>query len=264
NNIALCETGRLNDMLFSFPQSSDGSTLFQKWEIKSEILRHGGNFYYTTGMINEAYRWAYEYMVMRGWTPDGLKMMIKCELINGNYRSAEIYISLLKKTLFYRNKAIEFEKMLFNDVAVISHPELGKRRKTKIQNDFFITDEPAINLEKVVATDSMYINRYAWEYKIAWYLLNRDLYAIAVEWDNLGKYGFRTAPRHMQEGAVAIRTLLKVQLPDPGGTRISNETERQYARYLQTFQFSGADMAKAEPLLKKNFGNTFWYYLFYK
>ena len=28
NNIALCETDRLNDMLFNFPQSNDGSTLF--------------------------------------------------------------------------------------------------------------------------------------------------------------------------------------------------------------------------------------------
>jgi hypothetical protein len=61
NNIALCETGQLNDMLFHFWQSPDGRTLFLKWEITGEILRIGGYFYYTIGMINEAHRWAFDH-----------------------------------------------------------------------------------------------------------------------------------------------------------------------------------------------------------
>ncbi len=267
NNIALCETGRLNDMLFSFPQSPDGSTLFIKWEAESggELMRHGGNFYYTTGMINEAYRWAFEYMVLRGYTPEGLRMMIKCEIINGNYKNAEIFINLLKKTIFYRKSAIEFERLLNNDEAVLKHPELGQKRRIRPKVDFFtLTDDPAINVLRVAATDSTFSNRNAWQYKIAWYLLQRDLNGVAEEWDNTGKYGFTKVPRHIQEAAVAMRTFLKIQLPDQGGIKISSEIERQYLQFLQTFQFSGSDLSKAEPLLRKNFGNTFWYYLFYK
>lgn len=267
NNVALCETGRLNELLFSFPQSPDGSTLFQKWEteIKGEILRHGGNFYYATGMINEAYRWAYEYMVLRGYTPDGLKMMIKCDLINGNYKNAEIYINRLKKTLFYRKEAYEYEKMLFNDNAVSSHPELGLKRKISPRVDFFtITDDPVINIERIVATDSVYINRNAFEYKMAWHLLNKDLKAIAQEWYKLGAYEYKIAPKHLQEEALAMRTLLKIELPAQEKLKITADTEKRYAQFLQTFQLSGYDLAKAEPLLRKNFGNTFWYYMFYK
>ncbi len=46
-----------------------------------EILNRGGYFYYTIGMINEAHRWAFENMVMKGLSPEGLKMLIKTEII---------------------------------------------------------------------------------------------------------------------------------------------------------------------------------------
>src|SRR5664280_2190811 len=71
NNIALCETDKLDDQLFHFLQSPEGKTLFLKWEMVSEILNHGGYFYYTIGMINEAHRWAFENMVMKGHSPEG-------------------------------------------------------------------------------------------------------------------------------------------------------------------------------------------------
>ena len=94
NNIALCETGRLNDRLFYFPQSPDGQSLFLKWEMYGEVLRRGAYFYYSTGMINEAQRWAYENMVMKGITPEDLRMLIKTEIINGNYRDGfKIYFN---------------------------------------------------------------------------------------------------------------------------------------------------------------------------
>jgi hypothetical protein len=46
--------------------------------------------------------------------------------------------------------------------------------------------------------------------------------------------------------------------------KISSETERLYAQFLETFQLAGSDLKKAEPFLRKNFGNTYWYYLFYR
>jgi len=137
NNIALCETGRLNDKLFFFPQSPDGGSLFLKWEIVGEILRLGGYFYYTTGMINEAQRWAYEYMVMKGHTPEGLKMLAKTSLINGDYIIAEKYISILKRTIFYRGDAGKLEKFLYNANAIESDPVLGPRLRNRISEDFF-------------------------------------------------------------------------------------------------------------------------------
>ncbi|MCX6262455.1 MAG: DUF6057 family protein [Bacteroidia bacterium] len=100
NNIALCETGRLNDQLFHFPQSPDGQSLFLKWEMSGEVLRRGAYFYYTTGMINEAQRWAFENMVMKGISHEDLRILINTEIIKGNYNVASKFISILKTTIF--------------------------------------------------------------------------------------------------------------------------------------------------------------------
>ncbi len=263
NNVALCETGKLNDLLFHFPQSQNGSTLFLKWEIVSEILRRGGYFYYCTGMINEAHRWAFEYMVMKGLTPEGLRMMIKTELINGNYKTAARYNNILRRTMFYRKDAREFDKLLFNDPVIDSHPEYREKRQIRVHQDFFsITDDPFINVERVIATDSM--NRQAFEYKLAYLLINKDYQGIANEWANLGRYNFKSIPVHVEEAGIALKSLYNINLPAAGNLRISSATGNRFVKFLQTFQSYGSNLQSAEPALKKQFGDTFWYYVFYK
>ena len=263
NNIALCETGKLNDLLFHFPQNPDGSTLFLKWEMVGEVLRHGAYFYYTLGMINEAHRWAYENMVMKGYSPEGLKMLIKTEIINGNYKIASGYISILKKTMYYGDEARKFEKLLFNDQAIDADQELGPKRKNKIRVDFFsITDNPYINVARIIATDTL--NRKAFEYKLAYLLLNKDYNGVAEEWQSLGRYGFNRIPVHLGEAAIMLKVLNSVILPPTGNLTIDTNTETRFNRFLQIFQAYGTNLKAAEPELRKQFGNTFWYWAFYR
>ena len=263
NNIALCETGKLNDLLFHFHQSPDGGTLFLKWEIVEEIVRKGGYFHYCTGMINEANRWAYEYMVMKGITPEGLKMLIKTELINGNHKTAARYNNILRKTIFYRKDAERFDKLMFNDEAVNKDPELGFKRKIIVKRDFFsITNDPEIDIERIVATDSL--NRKAFDYRIAWLLLSKNYQAIAGEWSSLGRYDFKSIPVHLEEAGIALRDFYNFKLPVTGNLVISKATEDRFKRFLQTYQSYGSSLQTAEPILRKQFGNTFWYYVFYK
>lgn len=263
NNIALCETDKLGDLLFHFPQSPDGKTLFLKWEMVGEILNRGGYFYYTIGMINEAHRWAFENMVMKGHSPEGLKMLIKTELINGNYKVASGYINILKKTLFYRQNAIKFEKLLSSDTAFNSDTDLLKRRQTRVENDFFsITDNPYINLEMILSTDSL--NRKAFEYRIAYMLLKKNYKGIAHELPYYEKFGFNRLPINVEEAALALAVSNKGKLPDMGHLQISKNTEQRWNQYLGVLQQYGNDVRSAEPALRRRFGDTFWYYVFYK
>lgn len=261
NNIALSETGKLNDLLFHFQQSPEGKTLFLKWSMESEVLKRGAYFYYTIGMYNEAQRWAFENMVMKGHSPEGLKMLIRTNLINGNYKVAAKYISLLKQTLFYRNEAISYEKLLFNDDALATDPELGKHHKNRIKTDFFsITDDPVVNIGLILASDSL--NRKAFEYKLAYMLLNKDYKGIARELPKMEQMGFKHLPKHVEEVTVALPSL-KTAIPDLGTIQINNQTGEKWNNYLATFQQFGSNAKAAEPALRKEFGNTFWYYVFY-
>ena len=262
NNIALAETGRLNDELFRFPQSPDGGTLFLKWELYGEVLRHGGYFYYSLGMINEAQRWAYEYMVMRGNTPEGLKMLIKTELINSNYKVASKYISILKKTIFYRKSASKFEKMLFNAAAVESNEELGSKKRLKPKKDFFVlSDKPEANLDLILAGDST--NALAVEYKFAWLMLNKDLVEISQNLPLLEKADYKKIPKNIEEAVVACEQLKVATVPKLNTLQINKQTERRFQQYYRIFQQNSSNKQQAQRALGRDFSDTFWYFVFF-
>lgn len=262
NNIALAETGQLGDRLFSFPQSADGSSLFLKWDLITEVLRRGGYFYYAIGMINEAQRWAYEYMVMRGLTPEGLKMLIKTELINGNYNVAQKYISILKNTLFYKDEATKYEHLLFNESAVKNNPELGIKKALKARQDFFVlSDEPAANLDMIIEADSA--NFAALQYKLAFLLLEKDMKGIVQLLPVLKHCEVQKVPRNVEEAVIAYQQLKLGEIPNLGQLSLKAETIQRFRQYYQIFQQNSSNKARARRALARDFGNTFWYYVFF-
>ncbi len=263
NNIALFETGQLNNMLFHFPQNPDGRTLFLKWDMNVENLRLGGYFYFAIGMTNEAHRWAYENMVIRGHTPEGLQMLIKTDLINGNFQMAGKYIALLKKTLFYRNEAKQYELMLLKKNAVESNQELKEKRQIRVKSDFFIIPEdPFFNLEKMLEGDTM--NIHAFEYKLAFLLLKKDSKSIMAVLPKLEGYGFKKMPVHIEEAFVAYKLLKIGRLPKLENLTTDPKTELKFKQFIQEMQFYGNNLKLAKPALREKFGNTFWFYAFYQ
>ncbi len=263
NNVALCERDKLDDMLFHFSQSPDGKTLFLKWEMVGEVLKRGGYFYYTIGMINEAHRWAFENMVMKGHSPEGLKMLIKTELISGNYEVALKYITLLKSTLFYKEEAKAFEKMLFNDSAIRSDPELGEKRQNRLETDFFsITDSPNINIENILVTDSL--NKRAFQYKLALMLLKKNTPGIVNSLAEFQRFGYTKLPLHVEEAVITFASLNKKELQLPVNISLNTNSEQRWKKFVSVFRQYRNDLKAAEPALRKEFGNTYWYYVIYK
>nr|WP_319509815.1 DUF6057 family protein [uncultured Draconibacterium sp.] len=262
NNVALAETGRLSNSFFHFPQSSNGNSLFLKWELVTNVLERGGYFYYAVGMINEAQRWAYEYMVMKGNSPEVLKMLIKTELIKGNYKVAEKYISVLGRTFFHRKEAKAFQALLFNDKAIAVHPELGRRRMLDTKVDFFVhSDNPLIDLESIVEADSM--NIPALEYKLARLMLQKDVVALAEMLPVMEKAGYKRIPKNVEEAVASYSLLDMGDLPDTRYLSVSEPTKRQFREFFQIFMENRSDKQRAQKALAR-YSNTYWYYVFFK
>lgn len=261
NNLALSETGRLTDELFDFRQSADGSTLFLKWDLVTEVLKRGGWFYYSLGMVNEAQRWAYEYMIMRGNTPENIKMLIKTELINGDFKMAEKYISVLKTSPFYRKQALAFEKYLNNDSLVEKDSELGEIRKLKPKTDFFVlSDYPLANLDLILAADSTHAK--ALNYKLAAFLLQKDFENASKLLPYLAKAGFRKIPKNAEEAFVAYSLLNLRKYPETEGFEINPKTVIRFNEYYSIYQQNSGNKLQAQKALQ-NFSNTYWYYVFF-
>uniref|UniRef100_UPI00321692FE DUF6057 family protein n=1 Tax=uncultured Draconibacterium sp. TaxID=1573823 RepID=UPI00321692FE len=262
NNIALAEIGRLSDMLFRFNQSLDGKTLFLEWQKVTEVLKRGAFYYYAIGMINEAQRWAYEYMVMKGNTPELLELMIKTDIIKGNYNIAGKYVSMLEKTLFYKKEAKRYRNMLHNDEAVIADSELGKKRKQDIKSDFFvIADNPPVNINKIIKADSL--NKQALEYKLSWLMLNKDMKGIVAMLPLLEEAGYTRIPANVEEVVVTYKLLKIGELPKLLKLKVNPGTEQRFKRFYQIYQQNKGNTQQAKRSLSGEFKNTYWYYVFF-
>ena len=262
NNVALAETGKLSESFFGFPQSQDGGTLFLKWEIVSEVLKRGGYFYYSIGMINEAQRWAYEYMVMNGYTPESLKLMIKTDLIKGKYNLAEKYISILDKSIFYRKDADEFRAFLNDKNALDKHPELGLKKMLDTRQEFFVQAEnPSINLIPILNADSL--NSYAIEYKLAWLMLQKDMKGIVAMLPMMEKAGYTRIPKNVEEAVVTYKLLNVGPMPELEILRINPQTEQRFQQYYRIYQQNQNNKQMARRALSRDFSDTYWFYVFF-
>ena len=113
-----------------------------------------------------------------------------------------------------------------------------------------------------LASDSM--NRKAFEYKMAFLLLHKDYNGILHELRGYERLGYTELPAHIEEAVIALAISNKGKMPDTGNIRVSKKTELRWNQYLTVLQQYGNNIKSAEPVLKKQFGNTFWYYVFYK
>jgi len=260
NNIALAETGQLLDKLFSFPQDKNGGTLFLIWGDDNEIRKRGGYFYYSIGLVNEAHRWAFENMVVNGYVPESIKMIMKTELINGHYKSAAKYVSMLKQTLFYRREALEYEKLLFNDLGVDNHPELGRIKRLLPTDDFFVNpDKPMLDINLLLVDNQL--NKKALEYQLAFFLLNKKVGRVVAKLSQLEKIGYTHFPINIAEAVAPYRLLEIGEWPDLKVLKLSSQMKKRFGEFNTIHEKNNPN---AQQVLYEKYGNTFWYYVFYR
>jgi len=259
-NIALSETDQLCDRLFFGPQDFLAGSLVLPW---SDIhLDRGGYFYYTIGLINEAHRWAYEEMVVFGYRPQNIRLLVKTSLINGDYAMAKKYLGILKRTIYYRHWAKEFERLADNPGLIQSHPELGPKLKLLPKNNFFIQfNEPQNNLPLIL--EGQPDNKKAIEYYLAGLLLTKKVEIAVNNIINMKESGYTRIPRHIEE-AVLIYYNSTRKFPDLAGLQLNVETMGRFDDYFAAFVQARNDPSTMKEKMQEKFGNTFWYYFHFR
>lgn len=259
-NVALSETNQLCDRLFYGSQDFSANSLILPWG--GEHLNRGGYFYYSIGLINEAHRWAYEGMVVYGMRPQNLKLLIKTNLINGNYKMADKYISILKRTMNYRKWVDKYAELTENPLLINKFPDLEAKREILPDKDFFIQlDSPQNNI--LLLFDSNPGNKKAFEYEMAWLMLMKDVEGVVNNMNKLKELGYTRIPRHLEEAAL-IYYNSKGTLPDLGGLNISEETLKNFNDYVSTYKNYRQNLAAGKERIKQYFGNTFMFYFHFQ
>ncbi len=137
-NLALAMTRQLAERQFDFYQSGDDAIVMQS--VRDNLTNApSAETFYQLGMVQSALRYAFDlqqsilnFRKSGRWT----KRLAECYIVNGQYDVAQRYLDPLKQSLFYRSWAKEAEETMHDEKAINRHPEWGRMRRTRFENNF--------------------------------------------------------------------------------------------------------------------------------
>ncbi len=259
-NLALSKKDYLGDyMFYYFQNGADG--LIPNHTVDFILPLMIGETYYHMGLVNSAQRFIFEGMES---IPDYqkssrcLQRLAETNLINGNYEVAEKYLRILQNTLFYRDWANQVISFLRDENRINTHATWGRLRKFNLQNDYLF-----INEDKEFLFKQLFIhnpeNKMALEYLLGLNLLNKDLNHFKENIQTgIKKRSYDKIPIIYQQALVYLENVVGSNADF--SEYISSEVREQY----ENFQKSCSATVGNEGTIRRNFGNTYWYYLLFR
>jgi hypothetical protein len=256
-NLALANKGLLCEALFQYPQGFGRRGLCFEWEEKAEILRRGSDFFWTIHFVNEAHHWAFESLIIDGFTQRNLKRLIQTELVRGNFKIAEKYIHQLGRALFQKKLAGHYAAFLYKPEAIAKDPELGPRVNSRMPQDFFADGADLEKNLRLVLANHPY-NPQAMDYLMALYLLEKEVDKIPPFLPGyLETHGGRL-PTLLDESLLVFQiTHRETPLAD---LRVSPATIQRFDEYTRILrQYRNPE--EAARMLFPDYQSTFWFHL---
>lgn len=251
-NLALGMTGQLAESMFQFDQNGvEGLIGDYKLDNTSQLI--SAEALYRLGLINIAFSTTFdlqEAIMNDHKSGRHMKRLAECMLINGKYDVAAKYIGFLRNSLFYRDWALQADKLLDNDSAVESHPIYGPLRRNAFTKEGFYYHSLLDKILAMLVLDGNGNNRLAWDYFCATAMLKCDLATLAGVCNfYTEKFGQQPLPRHVQEAIAMYWTFSHPSfegLPFPIGNEVKRETET-LARAVMTNKNNPGAWQNAAP-----------------
>jgi len=258
-NLALSHTGRLSYDMFSYLQHPDA--LFLTAKGYKFAYRKKFDFYTDIGLMNLAENALVECMEIYRERPMILKRLALVNMVKGNMGAARVYLGALSKTLFYADWANDYLARLQSDPNLSTDDRIQHLRSLMLEKDyaFFTFKIEDILLELLEKNNQ---NRMAFEYLMAWYMLNKRLDKFIQNIERLDDFDYREIPRAYEEAMLvyAHRTRKAVDLR---GRRFSPESRQQFEGFNQILSRYDGNKDAAFNELAKNYRNTYFFYYLY-
>ena len=257
-NLSLAKTGQLGNRMFNYNQHGvNGLFLSFKREYVAAIM--GNEIFYQLGLTNASQQYAFESMETipsMGKSVRVIKRLAETNLINGEYKVSEKYLKLLGKTMFYRKWARSAMTCISDEEKINNDPVWGEKRKFMVRSDYFFHVE---NIEAVLnrMVKEHPDNTIAFEYLMAYYMVNKDLRNFVTFIPVMEKMQYRNVPISYQE---AILFILALNNQDPitsSPAYISQNTKFRMKSYTEIY----TTFTNTRERLEKQYGGTYWFYL---
>ncbi len=259
-DLALYKLGRAGDEMFKYKISDTP----YKVPMPMSVMRIVGAkaIYYHFGKINYCYRWCMEDKVEYGMKVEYLKYMVKCALLNGEYKLAQKYNNVLHKTWFHSDWADKYQRFIDN-------PELIK------EDAEFKSIIPLMAYEDALEGDGGLLEGYVIgdmvrlaggpeplvELSLQCALIQKDIEAF---WPRFMLYArtHERLPIHYQEAAI-LYSFLEHKV-DYRQFKIDKAVEERFNQFINmSQQYAGIPEQNLKGLFSKQYGGTFWYYYFF-
>jgi hypothetical protein len=260
-NQALLQKGELAGRMFTFDQRGPKG-LLPEWNKTSSLSILLSDMYFAGGAVALAQEMAFEANVsaIGDGNPRMLKRLVQTNLIYGAYPVAEKYISILENTFCYREWAKAHRRFLYNDAETERDPLLGNKRRS-LPPDASVTDRLDIVLENITAANPQ--DKSAIEYVGCFYLLEKNMEKFGeLIGRRFGTPVLPALPVAFQEAVV----ILSEADPAFGRPGVSEEVAARFAQYKrQVVEANRSGSRHALPsLMRRTYGDTYWYYYMFK
>jgi Family of unknown function (DUF6057) len=260
-NLSLAKTGQLGNRMFTYDQHGvNGLFLPFNREYVTAIM--GNEILYQLGLTNASQEYAFESMETipnMGKSSRVIKRLAETNLINGQYKVSEKYLKILEKTIFYRKWAKTTLTVLNNEEKINDDPDWAEKRKFSVKNDYFFHIK---NIEAVLnrMVKEHPDNKIAFEYLIAFYMINKDMRNFINLIPAMEKMGYSKVPVSYQE---AVMYIIGLNNEDPianSPSYVSQDTKLRMKAYADIY----TRYPDPREQLVKRFAGTYWFYLHFE
>lgn len=268
-NVALFENGTSADEMFHY--NNMGMIPYLRDSLKVHMVQTVGPLLYLHhGKTNFAIRWCIENTVESGMTINDLKLLSVASLVSGEYVLADKYLSMLSRTMNYKEWAARYQAVTSGKVKIETCKELTNMRELYAHMGSILDGDQGncemylINyFANTINMDSKYLNQLTLNYA----LLKVD---IPIYWQHFFAYAElhkgEDMPIHYQEAAY-LYSVLEPQTVDTSGMPF--DKERIVARYdafnriTQQYLSTGMSTEQVGASTESEFGDTFWWFYFF-
>jgi len=257
-NRALYHTGRLAYDMFTYPQRPDAlyatNAINTYWRLFDT--------YIDLGQMNQAEYALVICMEMYGERPIILKRLALVNMVKGRTGAAKACLGALSRTLFDASWATEYLAKIESDPNLSTDEEVQHLRSIMAEKDKAFQIIDITILQELLNRNRL--NRMAFEYLMASYLLTGKFDMFIANLDRLDDFYYVGIPRVYEEAMLFhnYRTKSNVELL---GREISSAAHQRFNGFVDVFivRHKQDDKAAFDELSRK-YGDSYLYYCLYK
>jgi hypothetical protein len=258
-NLALFQTGKLLDTMFTYPQTEGVGGLLMNSTWCLAWPEEASNVCWKLGLVNASLHWAHEAFEYKGSTPQILRRLGMVYMLKGEHKAAGMFFKNLKRVPFQKEDSENLIQLNENPTALALATEFKDIQASMPEKDL-VTLGRSSPRELELLLNRNPRNKMAFEYLVACFLLNGNIKEIFAMVPGFKAFHYDRIPVHIQEALILGAALTPKFDRNKLKGFVEASVYKHFMEYRQSSLKYRGNKSEAKQAMKKEFGDTYWYY----